>query len=155
MNLQNIPSDESYRECFIASEGCKLITADYSGQETVVLANDSKDKNMLSFYKTGENDLHSYNAKMIFKDELKDLSLSEIKNKHPDLREKAKPVSFAIKLPNLKLLAYEVKCRINQQWLIKKWMNSGKPQQVMLVAILSQAYRVGRCRDYLSYSDIA
>ena len=95
-NLQNIPSDESYRECFIASEGCKLITADYSGQETVVLANDSKDKNMLSFYKSGENDMHSYNAKMIFKGELKDLSLSEIKNKHPDLREKAKPVSFAI-----------------------------------------------------------
>lgn len=94
-NLQNLPADEIVRHCFTAPDGYKMIVADYSGQENIILANVSKDESLLGFYNAGETDMHSFNAKKIF-DEVKDMTLAEIKEKRPDLRNKAKPVGFAI-----------------------------------------------------------
>jgi DNA polymerase-1 len=49
-NLQNIPSDTETRSCFIPESGNVMIDADYSSQEQVVLANFSKEDNLLNFY---------------------------------------------------------------------------------------------------------
>lgn len=95
-NLQNIPSDSSFRECFTSSSDTVLVGADYSGQENILLANVSLDENILSFYESGETDMHSFNAKMTFNDVLKDYTLQEVKDKRPDLREIAKTVGFAL-----------------------------------------------------------
>lgn len=95
-NLQNIPSDIRFRECFIASEGNNIVNADYSGQENILLVNSSLDEKLLEFYDSGETDMHSFNAKMIFPDKLDKLSLDEIKENYPDLRQIAKSVSFAL-----------------------------------------------------------
>lgn len=55
-NLQNLPSDEFTRSCFIAESGNKFIAADYSSQEQIVLANFSLEKNLINFYEKGFTD---------------------------------------------------------------------------------------------------
>jgi len=93
-NLQNIPSDPRYRMCFTAPEDHKIVNADYSGQETVVLANKSLEPNMIKLIKEG-GDMHSFIARYVFP-ELKELSDKEIKSNHSDKRQIAKAAGFAI-----------------------------------------------------------
>lgn len=96
-NLQNIPAgNDVYRHAFQAEKGNVLIVADYSGQESVILADRSKEPNLLKFYKEGGADLHSYVAKLVWPDELGELELSEIKANHSELRQRAKSTTFAL-----------------------------------------------------------
>ena len=94
-NLQNIPSDIKFRQAFDAPDKYKIVNSDYSGQENICLANSSLDPDILNFYYEGHTDMHSYNAQKIYV-ELKDLTLTEIKKQHPDKRQIAKSVSFAL-----------------------------------------------------------
>jgi len=94
-NMQNIPSDHRTRSCFQAQKGNMLIVSDYSGQEQIVLANKSLDKDLLNFYNQGLGDMHSFIASKIFP-ELGNLSLDEIKEKHKNKRQVAKGAGFAI-----------------------------------------------------------
>jgi twinkle protein len=94
-NMQNIPSDEETRSCFVADKGNLLIGVDYSGQEQVVLANRSMDRNLLEFYDKGLGDMHSFVASKMHR-ELEGLTLDEIKKKHKDKRQAAKVAGFAI-----------------------------------------------------------
>lgn len=96
INFQNIPSDKETRSCFISEEGNTLIVSDYSGQESVVFANKCMDEELLNFYFNGLGDLHSYVAKLCFKEELKDVSEADVKKVRPDLRQKAKGAGFAL-----------------------------------------------------------
>lgn len=102
-NLQNIPSDEETRACFISEKGCSFIDADYSSQEQIVLANFSRESNLLDFYKKGFKDMHSYVAFLMYPkirrcslEELTPDSLDYIKKDHADLRFLAKTAGFAI-----------------------------------------------------------
>lgn len=95
-NMQNVPADDRTRSCFVAEEGNTLIVADYSGQEQVVLANKSLEPNLLEFYAKGLGDMHSFNAKKIFTEELSDVKLNDVKKARPDLRQMAKAAGFAI-----------------------------------------------------------
>jgi DNA polymerase-1 len=94
-NMQNIPSDNRTRGCFQAEPGNLLIVSDYSGQEQIVLANKSMDKDLIYFYQQGLGDMHSFVASKIFP-ELSSLTLDEIKDKHKDKRQIAKGAGFAI-----------------------------------------------------------
>jgi DNA polymerase-1 len=95
INFQNIPSDKETRACFVAEEGNILLVSDYSGQEQVVLANNSEDENLLKFYDDGLADMHSYVASKMYK-ELEGLTLDEVKDKHKAKRQSAKSAGFAI-----------------------------------------------------------
>jgi DNA polymerase-1 len=94
-NMQNIPSDNRTRGCFQAQPGNLLIVSDYSGQEQIVLANKSMDKDLLNFYEQGFGDMHSFIASKIFP-ELSELSLDDIKDHHKQKRQIAKGAGFAI-----------------------------------------------------------
>lgn len=104
-NLQNIPrlpdpkdkeAGKIYeRECFVAEKGNCFVDGDFTGQEQVIFANFSKDKNLLEFYKSGESDMHSYIASKIYP-YLNNLPLQEIKKKYPKERQEAKSAGFAI-----------------------------------------------------------
>ena len=94
-NLQNIPSDEETRSCFVAEEGNVIIGCDYSGQEQIVLVNKCLDPNLLQFYDQGLGDMHSFVASKMYP-ELEGLTLDEIKSKHKDKRQAAKSAGFAI-----------------------------------------------------------
>jgi DNA polymerase-1 len=93
-NLQNIPSEDRYRKCFTCDQFHDIVNADYSGQETVVLANVSREPNIGKLIIEG-GDMHCFVTKAI-NPELKDLSDDEIKTKHKNKRQVAKAAGFAI-----------------------------------------------------------
>lgn len=102
-NLQNLPKDALTRSCFIPEIGCLMVDADYSSQEQIVLANFSKEPNLINFYKKGFNDMHSYVAFLMYEnirkcsiEELTPSSLDYIKEEHPDKRYLAKIAGFSI-----------------------------------------------------------
>ncbi len=102
-NLQNLPSDELTRSCFIAEPHCKYIAVDYSSQEQIVLANFSGEENLINFYRKGFTDMHSYVAFLMYPnirrctvEELEPSKLKYIKTEYPDLRYLAKTAGFAI-----------------------------------------------------------
>lgn len=94
-NLQQIPSNEEYRECFGCPEGSKVINADYGGQETVILANKSGESNMIKLIKNG-GDMHSFVAKRLQPDLLETLTDKQVKENYPEIRQEAKSAGFAI-----------------------------------------------------------
>lgn len=94
-NLQNIPAEKGFRSAFSCADGWKIVNADYSGQEQIILANKSMDQDLLHFYTQDLGDMHSYIASKIFP-ELADLPLDDIKLFHKDKRQIAKAAGFAI-----------------------------------------------------------
>lgn len=94
VNLQNLPADAETRACFVADKGNKWISADYSGEESVILANIARDEAMIDLFLNGCGDLHSLVAKMVYPDELKDVAVEDVKKLRPDLRKKAKAPEF-------------------------------------------------------------
>lgn len=94
-NLQNIPADIRFRRAFDSPDNYKIINADYSGQEQIILANKSQDKDLIYFYEQKLGDMHSFVASKIFP-ELSDVPLSEIMDNHKDKRQIAKAAGFAI-----------------------------------------------------------
>jgi len=93
--LQNIPAEKEFRSAFISPKGWKIVNADYSGQEQIILANKSQDKDLLHFYEQNLGDMHSFVASKIFP-ELKNISLTDIKKYHKNKRQIAKAAGFAI-----------------------------------------------------------
>lgn len=94
VNLQNLPADAETRACFCAKKGNKWISADYSGEESVILANIAKDTAMIDLFTNGCGDLHSLVAKMVYPEELHDIPVEDVKKLRPDLRKKAKAPEF-------------------------------------------------------------
>lgn len=90
-NLQNIPirTEEGrlIRKSLLASEDHLLVDADYSQIELRVLANLSKDKNMIDAF-LDDDDIHARTASEVFK-----VPLDEVT---PLLRSQAKAVNFGI-----------------------------------------------------------
>jgi DNA polymerase I len=90
-NLQNIPVKGDYglriREAFIASEGHKLLCADYSQIEPRILAHLSQDPRLLTIFAKSE-DIHMATAMEIFS-----LPAAQITK---DMRRAAKTVVFGI-----------------------------------------------------------
>lgn len=101
-NMQNVPSDARTRSCFQAEEGNVLIVSDYSGQETIILANKCLDPKLLEFYNSGESDMHSFVCKQIaiasniFPKEIANLDLNTIKDNYKKERQTSKSVGFSI-----------------------------------------------------------
>jgi DNA polymerase-1 len=91
-NLQNIPirtkRGREIRKAFIADEGFKMMSADYSQVELRVIAHIAKDEAMIEAFKNGE-DIHSRTAKEIF-------HLDSLDDVTADHRRKAKEVNFGI-----------------------------------------------------------
>lgn len=64
-NVQQIPATSDFRKCFIAADGYKLITCDYSQAELRILAELSGDEGFINAFKSGQ-DLHSLTASQMF-----------------------------------------------------------------------------------------
>ncbi len=90
-NLQNIPvrteTGRRIREAFVASEGCVLLSADYSQVELRILAHLCRDEALLEAFRLGE-DVHARTAALIFG--------VDIERVDSDMRRKAKAVNFGI-----------------------------------------------------------
>lgn len=93
-NLQNLPHDAQTRACFVSDKGSRWISADYSGQESYLMASMANDEAMLDELTNGSGDLHSLTAKMVFQQIPRDMPLKDIKKNFKDLRQKAKGYEF-------------------------------------------------------------
>ena len=93
-NLQNLPSDEVTRACFVSEKGFKWISADYKGQESFLMASIANDKAMLDELVNGSGDMHSLTAKMVFREIPRDMPLKQIKSEYHHLRQEAKGYEF-------------------------------------------------------------
>lgn len=93
-NLQNLPHDALTRSCFISEKGNKWISADYSGQESYLMASMANDEAMLDELTNGSGDLHSLTAKMVFQQIPRDMPLKDIKKNFKELRQEAKGYEF-------------------------------------------------------------
>ncbi|MEM1026128.1 MAG: DNA polymerase [Myxococcota bacterium] len=87
-NLQNIPSDSSFRSCFRAAEGRVLVTADYAGAELRILAEMSEDPVFSRAFMDGL-DLHAAVASRLFGRRVD-------KESEPELRARAKAINFGL-----------------------------------------------------------
>lgn len=92
-NMQNLPRDKETRACFVAKKGNLWISQDYKGQESVLMADISKDKAMLDEYLHGAGDMHSLVTRMVFK-EMKDKETAWIKKNAKEKRDEAKGYEF-------------------------------------------------------------
>ena len=70
-NMQQIPADNKYRNCFTAPKGWSYVSADYSSQELNVIAFGSKDPVWLEALEEGQ-DLHSTCAELVYGSEWMD-----------------------------------------------------------------------------------
>src|SRR3954454_3311709 len=90
-NMQNIPIrteiGREIRECFVAAEGCRLISADYSQVELRVLAHISGEQVLKDIFERGE-DVHAATAGEMFGVAPADIDAG--------LRSKAKMINFGI-----------------------------------------------------------
>ncbi|MFH1175444.1 MAG: DNA polymerase, partial [bacterium] len=91
-NLQNIPvrSDESVdiRKAFVAEEGFKIVSFDYSQIDLRVAAHISGDEKMIEAFMQGE-DIHCATAREIF-------AIAEDKEIFSEMRRVAKTINFGI-----------------------------------------------------------
>ena len=86
-NLQQIPKDNVFRECFVAAPGRRLIIADYSQIELRVAAELSQDERMVEAFQRGE-DLHALTASLLLDKPLDEVTRAE--------RQAAKAVNFGL-----------------------------------------------------------
>lgn len=90
-NLQNIPirtlRGQQIRGAFVAGEGKKIISADYSQIELRLIAEISNEENMIQAFQNGE-DIHASTASKLF-----DIPLEEVSKVQ---RSQAKTVNFGI-----------------------------------------------------------
>ncbi|PZU83453.1 MAG: DNA polymerase I [Chryseobacterium sp.] len=90
-NLQNIPirtlRGQQIRGAFVADEGKKIISADYSQIELRLIAEISGEQNMIEAFQNGE-DIHASTAAKLFNIDLNEVSKTQ--------RSQAKTVNFGI-----------------------------------------------------------
>ena len=90
-NLQNIPvrteAGRRIREAFVAEDGCKLVSLDYSQIELRILAHIAEIESLKQAFLDG-HDIHAMTASEMFDVPLEDMT--------PDIRRQAKAINFGV-----------------------------------------------------------
>ncbi len=90
-NLQNLPIRDDFgkkiRAAFVPKEDCYILSSDYSQIELRIMAHISKDENMISMFRHGD-DIHSLTASKLF-----NIDISKVS---PEQRRRAKTINFGI-----------------------------------------------------------
>ncbi len=86
-NVQQIPATSDFRACFIAEEGYKLVTCDYSQAELRILAELSLDDGFLTAFRSG-GDLHILAASQMFNIPTEEVTKAQ--------RNQAKAINFGL-----------------------------------------------------------
>lgn len=126
-NLQNIPKRRGgtkFRKCFVAPNGKDIISADFTGQEIMVMAEASQDSALIQIYLDGR-DRHTATASMLFGVPDDEITF--------DQRVLAKTFNFGVSYGSteynmarqLKMPAEQVKKHLDDYWSIygtlQKW----------------------------------
>ncbi len=87
-NLQQIPADSAFRDCFVPPEGYKFVVADYSQIELRIMAEMSEDASFMKAYKE-DKDLHTLTASQMY-------GIPVEKVRHDVERFRAKSINFGL-----------------------------------------------------------
>ena len=90
-NMQQIPSDNTFRNCFVAPSGWVFVSSDYASQELNVIAYGSKDPVWLEALRNGA-DLHGVCADLVFEQRWRDADADLRKS----LRTTIKTINFGL-----------------------------------------------------------
>jgi len=90
-NMQQIPSDNTFRNCFVTEPGWVFVSSDYSSQELNVIAYGSQDPVWLDALEKGL-DLHGVCADLVFEDKWRNADGDEKKK----LRTQIKAINFGL-----------------------------------------------------------
>jgi DNA polymerase I len=102
-NMQQIPADNVYRNCFTAPNGYSFVSSDYSSQELNVIAFGSKDPVWLKALEK-EQDLHSTCAELVYGD--KWISTAEADCKYMSKKQKCSCPSHKKLRTNVKTINF-------------------------------------------------
>ena len=162
-NMQQIPADNKYRNCFIAPQGWSYVSADYSSQELNVIAFGSKDPVWLEALEEGQ-DLHSTCAELVYgKDwmESGEDNCAYLKKKekcncpsHKKLRTNVKTINFGLAYgmgPNK--LADTLNISVDDaKLLIKKYFKAFPAIKGFLDKLGSYGVRYGYIKTFPPYN---
>ena len=98
MNIQQLPADDPTRSSFVAPNGYKFVSADFSAEESRLGADIYQDKEFLKEFTEGSGDTHSMFAWMVFRKECEECGckcVGDVKKLAPQWRKKVKGVEFA------------------------------------------------------------
>ncbi len=90
-NMQQIPSDNTFRNCFVTEPGWVFVSSDYSSQELNVIAYGSQDPVWLDALRRGL-DLHGVCADLVFEDKWRQADDATRK----ELRTQIKAINFGL-----------------------------------------------------------
>ena len=147
-NVQQIPATSDFRKCFVAPEGYKLVTCDYSQAELRILAELSGDDAFVTAFRSG-GDLHSLTASQMY-----GVPLEEVQKPQ---RSAAKAINFGLAYgmgpgglaPRLGVTLDEAKELINRYFKaypgVHKWLEKAAKDAVRLGY---SATTLGRKRFY-------
>ncbi len=104
-NMQQIPADNEFRNCFVAPKDWVFVSSDYASQELNVIAYGSKDPVWIEALKHGQ-DLHSVCAELVYGEEWKNSAEDNCAYfrgrakcncpKHGKLRTNVKAINFGL-----------------------------------------------------------
>ena len=136
-NLQNQISDSKYRKCYIARDGHKILTADYSQIELRVLAEITGEERMINAYINRE-DIHGQTATFIYGVPLDDITLVQ--------RKRGKGTNFGIVYgATARGLAYNFEMTEAEAVIIQRKMKLAYP---VLASFMTRAYEEILTRGY-------
>lgn len=93
-NMQQLPHDATTRSCFISEVDNVFVSVDWAAMEARIGAEVYNEKTLLDEFLYGSGDSHAAYAKAVFKEELKDIDVKDVKRLRPDLRNKVKSIEF-------------------------------------------------------------
>ena len=94
-NLQQIPVENIYRNCFIPDVGNSLIGGDYHSMELRIIAHMANDQAMIGAFNQGL-DLHTYTASVVFRVPYEEMMIKKNTVEMKILRGRAKNLNFGI-----------------------------------------------------------
>lgn len=164
-NMQQIPSDNTFRNCFYAPEGWVFVSSDYSSQELNVIAYGSNDPVFLRALINSE-DLHSVCAELVFQKEWVDNAEAgcmyvghkqkcECK-KHKELRTKVKTINFGLAYgmgPNKLSDTLQISLQEAKD-LIKKYFRAFPSIESFLSELGEKGKRTGNIRTFPPFNRV-
>ena len=96
-NLQQLPSDEITRSCFVAPEGFKMVSADFSSEESRLAADIYQDKEFYKEFTERSGDTHAMFAWVVYRKQCEECGckgVNDVKALAPQWRKKVKGVEF-------------------------------------------------------------
>ena len=128
-NIQNLPSDDKTRSCFVPESDNIMCSCDFSALESRLGADIYNEQSMIDEFLYGSGDMHSLCAYMVYTDEIpRDTKIQDIKKLYPHLRKSVKAIEFSQQFGGTEYaIASSAGCSLEEAKVFKKAYEEGFP----------------------------